>query len=419
MYKKIGQVLPHVAILALASVLVCVGLVSAGFFNTSFFHDKGNQVIEHIVRNHWSAFDEQSVSSSVLPITAQVQANEPTYFSMPFPAQDNIKKVGMHILNVHELDLASQVINDLYGVVDAGSTDGSSAGSTDHSSAGSTLASNKHTETWQYITVPFTLADLDSLNEWQHFFDKARKKRVIPLVRLSTEFKEEAWQQPTRLQIVEQISALSRLTWPTDKKHIIIFNEVNHAQEWGGVIDPIGYADYLHFASHWAKAEDESFVILPAAMDLAAPNGSRTTEAFTYLSSMLEHDPEVFSAIDIWNSHSYPNPAFSAPPTNGGQNSLRGFEKELEFIEQKTGKTYPVIITETGWDLNNARQPQLAQYYLYALQHIWSDSRVLGVTPFILKGDPGPFEGFGYVDASNNPTQQYRALQWALKELNK
>lgn len=396
MYKKIGQLLPHVAILALASVLVCVGLVSAGFFQ-----DEKNQVTDHTVRNQWRTFDEKSVTSSVSPITAQVQANEPTYFSMRFPAQDKIKKVGMHILNVHELDLASQVINDVYGVADAGSA----------------AASNEHAENWQYITVPFTLADLNSLNDWQQFFDQARKKRVIPLVRLTTEFKDESWQQPTRLQIVEQISALSRLTWPTDKKHIIIFNEVNHAPEWGGVIDPISYADYLHFASHWAKAEDESFVILPAAMDLAAPNGPKTTEAFTYLNTMLEHNPEVFSAIDVWNSHSYPNPAFSAPPTNGGQNSLRGFEKELEFIEQKTGKKYPVIITETGWDLNNARQPQLAQYYLYTLQHIWSDSRVLGVTPFILKGDPGPFAGFGYVDANNNPTQQHRALQWALQEL--
>jgi hypothetical protein len=401
MKSKISQLLPHLVILAIAGVLVCVGLVSAGFFDQGYFWNGESQTAdlssEQNKQNQWTHFNEDTVSTSVSPITPQVQANEPRFFSVPFPDQDKIKKVGMHILNVHELDLATQVIADMHETDDE---------------------DDKDAETWQYITIPFTLADLKSLNEWQHFFDQARKKRVIPLVRLSTEFKDGSWKQPTRRQMVEQITALRRLTWPTDKKHIIIFNEVNHAAEWGGVLDPVGYADTLHFASQWAKSEDESFVILPAAMDLAAPNGPKTTEAFTYLSTMLEHNPEVFDAIDIWNSHSYPNPAFSAPPTNSGQNSLRGFEYELEFIEEKTGKKYPVLITETGWDLNNARQTQLAQYYLYTLQHIWSDSRVLGVTPFILKGDPGPFSGFGFVSSGNKPTNQYKALQWALQELD-
>jgi len=404
MNRKIVQLLPHLVILAIAGVLVFAGLASAGFFDLNYFENKNvqtaeqtNERSEHTQR---TSFSEDTVSTSVSPITAQVHANEPRFFSVPFPSQDKIKKVGMHVLNVHELDLATEVIMDMHD------SDKRDEEDTDNS------------ETWQYVTIPFTLDDLDSLKEWQHFFDQARKKRVIPLVRLTTEFKDGSWQQPTRREIISQISALSRLTWPTDKKHIIIFNEVNHAAEWGGVLDPVGYADALYFASHWAKSEDDSFVILPAAMDLAAPNGSKTTEAFTYLSSMLEHNPEVFSAIDIWNSHSYPNPAFSAPPTSSGQNSLRGFEYELDFIEEKTNKKYPVLITETGWDLNNNRQPQLAQYYLYTLQHVWSDSRVLGVTPFILKGDPGPFSGFGFVSADNKPTNQHRALQWALEELN-
>lgn len=400
--KRLLPLQPKIAAVVIASVLAILGFISAGLFNKGLVLGLQTERIQPI---------EYRAATSRKPNLEQIQEPiqqlPPQFFSVPHPFQDKINKVGMHILNVHELDLAKQVLGDIYTV------NGSQENQTNQTDQ------TDQTQSWHYITVPFTLSDLNSLNDWQQFFDQARKKRIIPLVRLTTVFENGAWQQPTRQQIVAQISALGRLQWPTEKKHIIIFNEVNHAAEWGGVIDPVGYADYLHFASHWAKSEDSEFVILPAAMDLAAPNGVKTTEAFTYLNTMIAHNPDVFAAIDIWNSHSYPNPAFSAPPTNGGQNSLRGFEKELEFIEAKTGKKYPVIITETGWDLRNARQPQLAPYYLYTLQHIWSDSRVLGVTPFILKGDPGPFSGFGFVDANNQPTQQYRALQWAVQEYYK
>jgi hypothetical protein len=277
------------------------------------------------------------------------------------------------------------------------------------------VAPNQDQETWNYVTIPFSLQDLERKEQWQAFFDKAKELKVIPLVRLVSKFENGSWQVPDRKQITDQIAFLSSLEWPTDQKHLI---EVNHAPEWGGSIDPTSYAEVLSFTAQWAHSENENYIVMPAAMDLAAPNGSSTMEAFNYLDQMLAADPDVFNHIDAWNSHSYPNPGFSSAPQRTTKNSLRGFEHELAYLKQKIGKDdYPVYITETGWVANGSTTPWLESYYTYAMQHIWSHPQVVAVTPFVLQGDPGPFSGFAFIDRNSKPTRHYTALQNAIKKM--
>lgn len=296
--------------------------------------------------------------------------------------------LGMHILSVEELPEAKSAVST-YSPEDR----------------------------WHFVTIPFTLDDVGDTKKWQSFMDEAKNQRMVPIVRLVTKFDGKAWIIPSKKDITDQISFLAHLNWPTKEKHIIIYNEVNHAKEWGGLLSPESYAETLSFASHWAASEDVSFVVLPAAMDQAAPNGKETMEGFRFLSLMLEHDPEVFSMINGWNSHSYPNPGFSASPKRTGKNSIWGFEDELAFLEKNSVASLPVYITETGWEDNASTRYWLSSYYEYALQHVWSDPRVVAVTPFILKGDPGPFSTFSFITADGNPTRHYVALQSALRRL--
>lgn len=300
--------------------------------------------------------------------------------------------LGMHILTVDELSEAKHAV--------------------------STYSPD---DRWHFVTIPFTQEDVGQTQKWQAFFDASREKKIIPIVRLATHFDGKYWIVPTQKDIVDQISFLNTLSWPTKEKHIIIFNEVNHAKEWGGTLNPESYAEVLSFASHWAHSEDSNFVVLPAAMDQAAPNGSETLDGFTYLSKMIAYDPEVFVAIDGWNSHSYPNPGFSASPKRTGKNSLRGFEDELAFLKNTVADEslaeLPVYITETGWEDNSSTRYWLASYYEYALQHVWTHPQVVAVTPFILKGDPGPFSGFSFITGDGSPTRQYIALQSALRRV--
>lgn len=270
---------------------------------------------------------------------------------------------------------------------------------------------------WHYVTIPLALDDLKNFDEWQSFFNEAKNQKLIPVVRLATRFENGSWKVPTRKEITDLVAFLSKLEWPTEQRYVIVFNEVNHAKEWGGQINPAQYGAVLRFTSDWLHTEQKNYVVLPAAMDLAAPNGSTTMEAFTYLNQMQLADGDIFkNTIDVWNSHSYPNPGFSSSPQRTAQNSLRGFEHELKYIHDTTGKEYKVMITETGWVSNGQTNRWLSSYYEYALQNIWSDTRVIGVTPFVLRGDPGPFSGFAFLDRNNKPTLQYTAFRQALEK---
>ena len=301
----------------------------------------------------------------------------------PVVAKDTL---GIHILSPHDLDEAQQL-----------------------------LSVKENEDDWKYLTVPLTLNDLDDVTLWQRFFDEAKSHKMIPIVRLATRVENGGWIKPNRWQIVRMINFLNLLDWPTEDRYIIVFNEVNHAKEWGNDINPEEYAQILEFTSRWARTEPHNYQVLPAAMDLAAPNSQETMEAFTFLERMYQTNPKIFEFIDIWNSHSYPNPGFSSPPTLNTKNSMRGFLHELDYLKRKTGRDYQVMITETGWTVNKSTAPWLKNYYLYALQHIWSDPQVIAVTPFVAKGAPGPFANFSFYTAEGEPTVHYEALQEALK----
>ena len=281
------------------------------------------------------------------------------------------------------------------------------------------------TEAQYYVTVPFPLDHLDKPLEaherWQKFFDQCQKENVIPLVRLTTRFNLEkmAWQIPTRAELVTAIDFLADLDWQSERRHLIVFNEVNHFKEWGGQNDPESYADVLNFVINWAQSRRTDWSILPAAMDLAAGTTADTQEAFAYLEQVWQARPEIFDKIDAWNSHSYPNPAFSAPPEKKGQNSLSGFKEELKWWAKKTSREeqeLTVFITETGWEENGRTVGRLKSHYQTAWKNVWqADERIVAVTPFVLRGAPGPFAKFSLLDKNLEPTRQCEAY-WGVLE---
>jgi hypothetical protein len=294
--------------------------------------------------------------------------------------------LGIHILSPHEIEKAKD------------------------------LVAPENKDQWHYVTIPLAFDDLNKESEWQEFFEKTKKYRIIPIIRLATRVENSSWLVPNRREITRYFEFLDQFEWPTDKRFIIVFNEVNHAKEWGGWVSPTSYLEVLKFTSNWARSENKNYIVLPAAMDLAAPNGKATIEAFNFLNQLYSLDNEIFDYVDYWNSHSYPNPGFSSSPQRTTQNSLRGFLHELDFLKAKTGKDYRVFITETGWQSNRYTNRYLTPYYTYAMQHIWSHPQVEGVTPFLLKGSPGPFTGFSFLTADDKPTAAYEALQEAIKK---
>lgn len=264
----------------------------------------------------------------------------------------------------------------------------------------------------KFVTVPLTLDDLSKPDQWQGFFDEAHRLKVRPLIRLTTRYSNGAWQVPTRADIIAYSAFLSSLEWHRPELTVILFNEPNHAKEWGGTIDPDGFAHVSYFASSWFATESKDYTILPAALDLAADGRNGTMEAFAYWKKVFANTPEYLTYFEGWNSHSYPNPAFRANPSKSGQNSLRGYTNELAFLNQYTQKILPVYITETGWDQNALSSGTLRSYFQKAFSDIWSkDERIVAVTPFVLQGAPGNFAPFSFLDASGKPTRAYLAYK--------
>ena len=226
------------------------------------------------------------------------------FLAAPAWAQE-INKFGIHILDPGELQQAAELVN---------------------SSGGD----------WGFVTIVIRDDDRD-FEKWQNFFDQCRQLHLIPLVRLATHNENETWVAPKKEEISSWVNFLVNLNWPTKNRYIIVFNEPNHAKEWGGKIDPPHYAQILdEFISQLKKANPD-FQVLPAGFDLAAPNSKTTKDALAFWQEMSKEVPGIFEKIDGWASHSYPNHGFLGKPQDSGRTSIRGYQWELAVLKNQFG----------------------------------------------------------------------------------
>jgi hypothetical protein len=265
------------------------------------------------------------------------------------------------------------------------------------------------------VTVVLRADDRDS-QKWQTFFNLAQKNHVTPIIRLATEMTQDGWRKPTKKDIVEHAAFLTSLDWHSQSLLVVAFNEPNHAAEWGGEIDPEGYAQMLKFTLNWFHTEKKDYQVLPAGLDAAAPNGSATSDSFTFIRRMFSKNPELLETIDGWVAHAYPNPGFIAPPYQTGKTSIQGFKNELELLSQYTDRKLDVYITETGWKKTDKNADKIANYYFYAVNKVWNDERIKAVTPFVFAAHNGPFQDFSFTREDGSPTLQYLAWK-ALKKV--
>lgn len=257
---------------------------------------------------------------------------------------------------------------------------------------------------WGYVTL--VIPDSDRNREkWQRIFDQMRRLHLIPIVRLATHIQGSNWTKPSKDDIRDWTQFLSGLNWPTENKYVIIFNEPNHAKEWGDSIDPEGYAQVLSAFSKELKAASEDFFILPAGLDASAPSDGQSLDEAAFLIRMKQGEPTVFESIDGWSSHSYPNPAFSGSPAAAGRGTLFTYQWEQAILRSLgLSKTLPVFITETGWQHNQGKymnprllSPETVGIYLaQAATSAWNDSSIVAVTPFIFNYQDTLFDHFSW-----------------------
>ena len=307
------------------------------------------------------------------------------------PLSVDNNKYGIHIIDENDLENAAFLVN---------------------SSGGD----------WGYVTI--VIREDDRNNEkWQKIFDRMRQLHLIPLVRLATRMENAFWKKPKLEDVSSWTDFLSSLHWVTKNRYVIIFNEPNHAKEWGGSLAPVEYAQIISSFSATLKARSDDFFILPAGLDASAPNSSITMDERAFLNEMHAFDTDVFSYIDGWTSHSYPNPGFTGKVTAAGRGTLFTYKWEINLLKNLgVNKTLPIFITETGWphqegpyiNYNYLQAENVADYLEDASKTVWNDKNITAITPFVLNYESFPFANFSWqMPASQNFYPQfdsYRSL---------
>ncbi|MFA5532638.1 MAG: hypothetical protein WDA13_03550 [Candidatus Shapirobacteria bacterium] len=307
-------------------------------------------------------------------------------FNKPILASENI--FGLHLTQTEDLTNVKDIVN---------------------SSGGD----------WGWVTIVIPINQLNQ-QTWQNFFDNCRKYHLIPILRLATIGDGDNWKAPSFSDIDNLANFLNSLNWPTKDQYIILFNEVNHGQEWGGEVNVKNYVDTSIYAYQKFKNVNPNFFILSGALDLAAPeNLPDFKSASNFYQEIYSYNPNYFDNIDGIASHSYPNHGFIGTPKDTGQHSILGYLWELDFLKKLgVNKEFPVFITETGWPhkegidkKNNYYTTTTTANFLQQSLNIWSkDPKIKAVTPFIYNYTQEPFDHFSWLDQDQKLYSSYQSL---------
>jgi len=292
-------------------------------------------------------------------------------------------KIGIHILTINEINQAADLIN---------------------SSGGD----------WGYVTIPIQAYDKD-LVKWQEFMNTAKELHLIPIIRLATNgdyFNTAVWEKPDYTYILDFANFLDSLDWPTQNRYVIIYNEVNRGDEWGGAPNPSEYANLLAYAVTAFKSKSQNFFVISAGLDNAADNvPNKSINEYTFMQQMNIAVPGIFNQIDGLSSHSYPNPGFAQPPSVLNQKSINSFAFEKQLAESMSNKKLPVFITETGWSSDKISDNIIGDYYTQSLNSVWNNNSIVTVAPFLLKAGGGPFAQFSLLNPDGQPNMRYKAIK--------
>lgn len=252
---------------------------------------------------------------------------------------------------------------------------------------------------WGYVAEVVCLDDLE-VTRWQYFLDLCAQLQLTPVIRLASVFVYEpqpGWSTPPRdgdnsyhTVAAQYADFIAALDWPSSPHYIIVGNEPNHGEEWGGQPDPEAYARFLIDVADALHAADPQANVLNAGLDPYTPhtgsqpfaNGQYYIDAESFMDGMHAAYPDVFEHIDVWASHPYPMGAFVAGPwqqtyqvdwINDAHNpehitapqglynrGINGYKWELFKLASYGLPELPVMITETGWRHAESSTPQAA-----------------------------------------------------------
>ena len=280
-------------------------------------------------------------------------------------------RIGVHILEPSEIVEASKLVN---------------------SSGGD----------WGYVTIPIRIDDRD-LEKWSLFFNQCRTLHVIPVIRLASYAGSGRWVTPAASDLLDFANFLNNLSWPVKNRYIILFNEPNHAAEWGGYVSPPEYSNIILDAHTIFKSRSEDYFLLSSGLDMSAPSNHTSLDALKYYRLLTSFQPDWYGSLDGLSVHAYPHPGYTASVFSTSRYGITSYRYELSFLKSLGFPDKPVFITETG-------KPGDPSFFSTALTSVWTEKNIVAITPFLLNAAAGDFAGFSLMDKQGQPTASYRDI---------
>lgn len=281
---------------------------------------------------------------------------------------------------------------------------------------------------WGYVTLVITQGERNT-NKWQDFFNQLRRLHLIPIVRIATKPQGNFWEKPREEDSQKWADFLDSLNWPTKNRYVVVYNEPNHAKEWGNELNPAAYAKVLEKTITALKEKSADFFILNAGFDASAPQKIPDSyDEKQFLTEMNASVPGIFEKLDGWVSHSYPNPGFSGSPRESGRGTVRTYLWEEELLKSfGIRKALPVFITETGWQHQEGLNPNkfllpsevVGRYFKTAFTEVWNDPIIVAVTPFLLNYQEEPFDHFSFAKILGAHAPEFYPQYQAIADLLK
>lgn len=276
---------------------------------------------------------------------------------------------------------------------------------------------------WGYVLLPYNVKDRD-YDKWGRVFSWLLDKHLIPVIQLH-DIDVAKYEEQTQ----NSAKFLNSFVWPTKQRYISVYNEPNDANFWYGYVNAAEYAEILDFTIDTYNEENADFFMLNGAFNASASTTPTSLDSFEYMRRMNEAVPGIFSKLDGWASHSYPQPNFSGSPNASGRWSIRAYAAELSYLESefKVEKALPVFITETGWAHAEGERynssylgiDQVSSNFKKAFEDVWlPDDRVVAVMPFTIKFD-APYDHFSWVNKDNVPYKHYEVVKSLKKQAGK
>jgi hypothetical protein len=213
---------------------------------------------------------------------------------------------------------------------------------------------------------------------------------------------------------------------------IQIWNEPNLAAEWGGVVDPAGYAQLLRVAATRARAANPNIVVLSAPLAMTNENSGRAWNELRYWQAL--YDLGIGQWFDIMTANAYGlDRAYDDPPSPETLN-FRRLELLRDLEVQNGDVNKPIWLDEYGWNAapvdfpadkltwSRVSEEQQAAWTVgglrYAREH-WPWLGVANIWYFRQVGDIPTDQAeyyFRMVDVEFAPRDVYTAVQRAARD---